>query len=78
MLVNFECYLNPAIATCSAGVGRTGTLITVDVELQRAQKEGVVDPFDYVLQMRQQRNHMVQTEVCTYYHDTPFSFVSYI
>ena len=58
------------IATCSAGVGRTGTLVTVDVELQRAQKEGMVDPFNYVLQMRQQRNHMVQTEVYTYYHDT--------
>ena len=60
---------------CSAGVGRTGTLVTVDVELQRAQKEGMVDPFNYVLQMRQQRNHMVQTEVCTYYHDTTFSSV---
>lgn len=63
------------IATCSAGVGRTGTLVTVDVELQRAQKEGMVDPFNYVLQMRQQRNHMVQTEVCTYYHNTIFNSV---
>lgn len=53
------------VVTCSAGVGRTGTLITVDVELQRAQKEGTVDPFNYVLQMRQKRNHMVQTEVRT-------------
>ena len=47
----------------SAGVGRTGTLICIDVELQRARQEGVVDPFNFTLQMRQQRNHMVQTEV---------------
>lgn len=47
----------------SAGVGRTGSLISIDVEMQRAQKEGVVDPFNFVLQMRQQRNQMVQTEV---------------
>ena len=35
----------------------------LDVELQRARHEGIVDPFDYVLKMRGQRNHMVHTEV---------------
>ena len=50
-------------AYLSAGVGRTGTLICIDVELQRARQEGLVDPFNFTLQMRQQRNHMVQTEV---------------
>ena len=45
-------------------MGRTGTLITIDVELQRAMKEGVVDPFYFVAKMREQRNLMVQTEVC--------------
>ena len=51
----------------SAGVGRTGSLIAIDVELQRAQKEGVVDPFNYILKMRDQRNLIIQTEVCMYY-----------
>ena len=46
----------------SAGVGRTGTLITIDIESQRVQKEKAVDPFNTVTQLRQQRNHMVQTE----------------
>ena len=56
--------LSLSLSLCfSAGVGRTGTLIAVDVELQRAQKEGVVDPFNYILKMREQRNHIVQTEV---------------
>ena len=47
-------------------MGRTGTLITIDVELQRAMKESVVDPFNFVTKLREQRNHMVQTEVCIY------------
>ena len=47
----------------SAGVGRTGTFIGLDVELQRASGEGVVDPYNFVLHMRDQRNLMVQTEV---------------
>ena len=50
----------------SAGVGRTGSLIAIDVELQRAQKEGVLDPFNFLHKLRDQRNHMVQTEVCIY------------
>ncbi len=38
-------------------------MVTIDVELQRAMQEGVVDPFNYVTKLRDQRNHMVQTEV---------------
>lgn len=39
-------------------------MIAIDVELQRSRQEGIVDPFNLVLAMRRQRNHMVQTEVC--------------
>ena len=46
----------------SAGVGRTGTLITIDVELQRAEKEEVVDTFNFIRELREQRNHLVQAE----------------
>ena len=38
-------------------------MLTIDVELQRSIQEGVVDPFNYVTKLRDQRNHMVQTEV---------------
>ena len=60
--VSTMCQL-PLRTLPSAGVGRTGTLIGLDVELQRATREGVVDPYNFVLHMRDQRNLMVQTEV---------------
>ena len=47
----------------SAGVGRTGTFITLDVMLQRISQEDSIDVFGFVRQMRYQRNFMVQTEV---------------
>lgn len=47
----------------SAGVGRTGTLLTIDVHIQRAEHEGELNPYAYVCSMRENRNHMVQTEV---------------
>ncbi|XP_054444126.1 receptor-type tyrosine-protein phosphatase H [Pteronotus mesoamericanus] len=52
----------PPIVHCSAGVGRTGTLIALDVLLRQLQSEGVVGPFHYVSKMRESRPLMVQTE----------------
>ncbi|CAH3191458.1 unnamed protein product, partial [Porites evermanni] len=46
----------------NAGVGRTGTFVTLDVMLQRISLEDSVDVFGFVRQMRYQRNFMVQTE----------------
>ena len=47
----------------SAGVGRTGTFITIDVMMQKIDSEGVVDIFNFVRGMRFCRNYMVQTAV---------------
>ena len=47
----------------SAGVGRTGAFIVIDIELQRAHKEHVVDPFGTVMKLRENRSNIVQTEV---------------
>ena len=60
----------PILVHCSAGVGRTGTFIAVDIGLEQAKKEGVVDIAGIVNGLRQQRMNMVQTLVRmhTYIH----------
>lgn len=47
----------------SAGVGRSGTFIALDTEIQRIEKENVIDVYNCVLKMRFWRNFMVQTLV---------------
>ncbi|CAG5120854.1 unnamed protein product, partial [Candidula unifasciata] len=49
------------IIHCSAGVGRTGTYIAVDTQLEKAKSEGVIDVYNFVQLMRTQRVNMVQT-----------------
>ena len=50
----------------SAGVGRTGTYICLDYLMQFLEEHDFsaeVDIFDMVLKLRENRPHMVQTEV---------------
>ncbi|XP_060596915.1 receptor-type tyrosine-protein phosphatase F-like isoform X1 [Ruditapes philippinarum] len=51
----------PQVIHCSAGVGRTGSYIAIDVELERAKTEGIIDVHNFVQLMRTQRINMVQT-----------------
>jgi len=44
-------------------VGRTGTLIAIDIALEQAAKEGAVDIPAVVYKIRRQRMKMVQTVV---------------
>ena len=53
----------PMVVHCSAGVGRTGTFITLHCQLQKRQAEGTLDIFGFVRGMRRNRCFMVQTEV---------------
>ena len=48
----------------SAGVGRTGTFITIDQGLKQVGKEGVVDIPGVINNIRHQRMKLVQTVVC--------------
>lgn len=47
----------------SAGVGRTGTFIAVDYLMQHVRTSDVIDIYSYVMEMRNNRPNMVQTEV---------------
>ena len=49
--------------THSAGVGRTGTFITIDMVLQQIENEGIIDIPKIINGLRQQRMKMVQTPV---------------
>ncbi|CAJ1080953.1 receptor-type tyrosine-protein phosphatase H-like isoform X1 [Xyrichtys novacula] len=52
----------PTVVHCSAGVGRTGTIIALDVLLQQLEKERAVGIHPFVHKMRLSRPYMVQTE----------------
>ena len=48
---------------CSAGVGRTGTFITLDSMLERIKIVNNINIYEFVTKMREQRVLMVQTSV---------------
>ena len=53
----------PLLVHCSAGVGRTGTFITLDAMLERIHSETSVNVYAFVKAMRKNRVLMVQTLV---------------
>ena len=53
----------PILVHCSAGVGRTGTFIALDIAQEQASKERVVDIAGIINRLREQRMKMVQTVV---------------
>ena len=53
----------PIVVHCSAGIGRTGSYIAIDIALEQANKEGIVDIPGIVNRLRQQRMKMIQTHV---------------
>ncbi|XP_029939282.1 receptor-type tyrosine-protein phosphatase C isoform X2 [Salarias fasciatus] len=55
-------FSGPIVVHCSAGVGRTGTYISIDAMMEGLEAEGRVDIYGYVVRLRKQRCLMVQVE----------------
>ena len=51
------------ISPYSAGVGRTGTFITLDAMMERLKERDDLNIFEFVNEMRSRRKQMVQTMV---------------
>ncbi|XP_055376748.1 tyrosine-protein phosphatase 69D [Condylostylus longicornis] len=51
----------PILVHCSAGVGRTGTMVALDSLMQQLEEEGLVSIFNTVCDLRHQRNFLVQS-----------------
>ena len=65
------CITSLILCVYSAGVGRTGTFIAIDIEIQRINQESLVDVYNCVCRLRFWRNFMVQTVV----RYKPFSYL---
>uniref|UniRef100_A0A915DP85 protein-tyrosine-phosphatase n=1 Tax=Ditylenchus dipsaci TaxID=166011 RepID=A0A915DP85_9BILA len=50
----------PLLVHCSAGVGRTGVYIALDILLQQLMRENLIDIFETVSKLRESRTSMVQ------------------
>uniref|UniRef100_S4RUV8 Receptor-type tyrosine-protein phosphatase kappa n=1 Tax=Petromyzon marinus TaxID=7757 RepID=S4RUV8_PETMA len=55
-------HAGPLVVHCSAGAGRTGCYMVIDIMLDMAESEGVIDIYNCVRELRTRRVNMVQTE----------------
>ena len=55
-------YKGPLVVHCSAGVGRTGTYIMVDIMIKMGLIENKFDMLGQLYLLRKQRTHMIETE----------------
>jgi myosin III len=59
--LNFETRMSPMLTHCSAGVGRTGSVLGLDIALDMLLDQKPVNLLRIIDDMRKQRGNMVQT-----------------
>lgn len=59
--------VTPTLVHCSSGGGRTGVFIALNVLMEQADCEGLVDVFQTVKSLRSQRPHIIQTQEQLYF-----------
>ena len=59
-------HAQPVLVHCSAGIGRSGTFITLDMMMQQMKDKATLSVCRCVRYLRTQRMKMVQTRVCIY------------
>ncbi|XP_041357631.1 receptor-type tyrosine-protein phosphatase epsilon-like [Gigantopelta aegis] len=68
----------PMLVHCSAGIGRTGSYISIDTLIDEGQKTGKVDVKRFVTQLRGERKNMIQTvEQYTFIYEALLEAFSY-
>ncbi|VDN43282.1 unnamed protein product, partial [Gongylonema pulchrum] len=53
----------PIIVHCSAGIGRTGTFVAVEMAMEKLRKQEVCSIADIAKRLRQQRMHAIQNDM---------------
>lgn len=61
-LIHAHHTTGPILVHCSAGIGRTGALITIDLALAQIERKGRCDIFEIVSELRKQRYGMIQVK----------------
>jgi len=56
-----DCSVGPPVVHCSAGIGRTGTFVLVDICSQHLKNSGNVNVCEQLLEMRKFRMGLIQT-----------------
>ncbi|KIH43284.1 hypothetical protein ANCDUO_26713 [Ancylostoma duodenale] len=56
-------FRSPIIIHCSAGIGRTGSMVLLEHAIEVLQKGGALEEMSvYLLELRKQRNNSIQTD----------------
>uniref|UniRef100_K1RNP4 Receptor-type tyrosine-protein phosphatase zeta n=1 Tax=Magallana gigas TaxID=29159 RepID=K1RNP4_MAGGI len=81
--LNTQCFAAYLVRTwASAGIGRTGTYIAIDVLFEAGKTEKKINIAEYVKKMRQNRMNMVQTfrllSVRPHYAETDYKMSSHV